>query len=191
MIYITFIRFLTHVLFLFLVMLLDIRSVASQERSNPNGRSNNLSAGINFPMGDFSETHRLGIGIDYSFTNHHFGSMDVKPRRPLAFILNAGADHYQGKKETIGGNQFKYPSYTYLHVFGGAFYQTGHKTNLALSIGPSVGLYSGNIQMGFGVNLDASYYLKKNIAITPLIRLMKISRADPLWIGAVRASFCF
>jgi hypothetical protein len=181
---------LKQLVFLYLILCILVKTSIAQERG-AKGRSNAVSAGVDIPIGSFSHTHSVGIGLEYSLSNHRYGYMDTLPEKPFALTVNAGADHYFGKKEMVGIYPYEYPDYSYLHICGGIIYHANRKTNLQFMAGPALGFYSGNAAIGFEINLGSSYYLKKRIAITPEIILMKISHADPLWVGSLRGSWSF
>ena len=156
-----------------------------------NGNSNCLSTGIDIPFGKFSSTHRIGFGLNYSWSHHRYGDMNEIPLKLLGFTFNSGADHYTGKKENTGYIRYTYNDYTYLHTYAGIIYNPSKKINISLTAGPALGLYAGHSQFNLGVNLSGSYYLTKNIAITPAIMLMKESDSDPLSTSIVRVVYSF
>jgi hypothetical protein len=155
------------------------------------GKNNSISAGIGIPFSEFSSTHSIGFGIDYSWSNHRYGLINEITVNPVGFTVNVGADYYFGKKETIGPYNYNYSNYTYLHTYGGIIYNPCNKVNISLTAGPALGIYSGHSQFNFGVDLKGSYYLNKNISITPAISFMKESKSDPLWAMAIQAGFSF
>src|SRR5258705_1174226 len=130
--------------------------VAAQSEENNmqlKGKRNSVSAGINIPFGVFSATHNFGAGIDYSWSNHCYGRMEKTPINPVGITVNAGADYYWGKKETIGLYTYDYSTYTFLHTYGGIIYNPGNKANISLTGGPTLGTYSSNTELGLGLNL--------------------------------------
>lgn len=163
----------------------------SEQNVHPAGKSNIISAGIHIPIGEFSSTHDIGLGIEYSWSHHRFGRINEIPLNSIGFATNIGANYYFGKKEMIGVYPFEYSDYTFLHMHGGIIYNPGKKANISLTAGPALGIYSSHTQFNIGANLKGSYYVNKNIAIAPVITIMKESKSDPLWAMAIQAGFSF
>jgi hypothetical protein len=162
-----------------------------ENKVQPKGKSNSISTGFDIPLGKFSDTHSFGGGIDYSWSNHRFGKMDITPQNPFGFIVNTGGDYYTGKKETIGIYAYDYPSYINLHTYCGVIYNSDNKVNINLTAGPTLGIYSGTADFGLGANLSGNYYLNKNIAITPVLVFMNNFDAVPFWVVSIRVSYVF
>jgi len=158
---------------------------------HPSGKQHAVSIGANIPLGSFSSTHIIGIATNYSWTDHRFGPMDVKPVKPFGFIANAGIAYYFGKKETVSGNPYDYPGYIFIHILGGAVYNPWRKANISLMAGPALGIYNGHTQFNIGSVLEGSYFIKEKIAISPGIIMMKESGADPLWAASIKATMAF
>jgi hypothetical protein len=162
-----------------------------KKHNHPSGKEYTISIGANIPLGNFLSTHILGVAANYSWSNHRFGSMDVKPVKPFGFIANAGAAFYFGKKETVSGYPYDYPGYFYLNIYGGVIYNPWRKANISLTAGPALGIYNGNTQFNIGSSLEGSYYINEKIAITPGIIFMKESGANPLWAASLKATMAF
>ena len=153
------------------------------------GKNNAASLGVNIPVGEFSETHIGGISASYSWSHRRFGKLNKLPKKLIGFIANAGIDYYFGKKETVSGYDFKYGSSVYLHVFGGAIYNPCKDGNITLTTGPTLSLYKSNADLGFGVNLNGSYYFNDRIAITPGVIYMKHNKTNALWAVLMKATY--
>jgi hypothetical protein len=152
---------------------------------------NTIVAGIHVPFGEFSETHIAGISLSYAWSNNRFGKLKALPKKLIGFTADAGIDFYLGKKEKVAGYDFKNGSYISLAILGGAIYSPCKRGNIRLTAGPALGIYKGNADLGFGVNLDGSYYLNTRIAITPGLIYLKHKEANALWAASVRASYNF
>jgi hypothetical protein len=157
----------------------------------PSGANNSASLGVVLPLGNFSNTHFGGIALEYSRSNNRFSIMDKRPSKKFGFDCNAGAAYYFGKKENIVTTTYKYPAYTFLHLYGGAIYNVSRQANITLTAGPAVGLYNGITSFNIGAILDASFYIQNRIAVTPGILMMKESGADPLWAASLKATIAF
>ena len=167
------------------------QSQRPKKHNHPSGEQHAVSIGADVPLGNFSSTHIIGVATNYSWSDHRFGQMDVKPVKPFGFIANAGVAYYFGKKETVSGYPYDYPGYIFIHLYGGAVYNPWRKVNISLTAGPALGLYNGHTQFNIGSVLEGSYFLKEKIAITPGIIMMKESGADPLWAASIKATFAF
>lgn len=155
----------------------------------PKGKNNAASLGINIPVGEFAETHIVGISLNYSWSHYRFGKLNKVPKKLIGFTANAGIDYHFGKKENIAGYDFRYGSYIYLHVFGGVIYNPCKQGNIGLTTGPTLGIYKGNADLGLGVNLNGSYYFNDRIALTPGVTYMKHDKANALWVTSIKATY--
>jgi hypothetical protein len=167
------------------------QSQRPKRHNHPSGKVNAVSLGVNLPLGNFSSTHSIGAGANYSWSDHRFGGMDVKPVKPIGFTANGGVIYYFGKKETVSGYTYDYHSYIFIHAYAGAIYNPWRKGNIILTAGPALGIYNGHTQFNIGSSLEGSYYLHGKIAITPGIIMMKESGADPLWATSLKATIAF
>ncbi|MEI2737231.1 MAG: hypothetical protein V9F01_00430 [Chitinophagaceae bacterium] len=156
----------------------DSKKISSDEKGI------SVSLGVNAPVGNFSSTHFLGIGIDCSPSSHWFGLLK---RKKIAFTYTGGVAYYFGKKESVSSYPYKYPGFTFIHAFAGAFSIPFNKTSVKLTAGPALGIYNGNIQFNIGSRLEASYYINNKFFLGPDIILMKEYRANALWSLAIRA----
>ena len=161
------------------------------KKDQPKGKANILSAGINIPLGDFSNTHVLGFGAEYFHSNHRFGSMKTKPVKAVGFIYSGGIDYYLGKKEKVSSYPYKYHGFTLLHGYGGVIYNPCKKGNISLITGPALGLSNGTAGFWWGVNLNGQYYFNEKFAIAPGLIFMKQHLADGIWSATLRGSMTF
>jgi hypothetical protein len=150
--------------------------------------SNGISVGINISVGDFSSTHLIGIGVEYSPLRHTFQLLKLKH---LAFTYNGGVAYYFGKKEIVSNNPYKYPGYIFIHAFGGLLYNPVKKTSITLSAGPALRIYNSLIRFNIGSKLELSYFINDKIAIGPGIIFMKESGTNPLWAASLKATIAF
>jgi hypothetical protein len=167
------------------------QSHSPKKHNHPSGKQYAVSSGPNFPLGNFSSTHIIGIETNFSWSDHRFGRMDVKPVKPFGFTANTGVAYYFGKKEKVSGYPYDYPGYIFIHAYGGAIYNPWRKGNICLKAGPAIGIYNGHTQFNIGSILEGSYCFKVKIAITPGIIFMKESGADPLWTASLKATMAF
>jgi hypothetical protein len=183
--------FLILITALFVSIKLLAQSDTSRLQNYTNGKSNAAAFGINIPIGEFSKTHIAGISLSYSWSHHRFGNLKALPKKIIGLTANGGADYYFGKKETVAGYNYRYGGYVYLHAFGGAVYNPCKKGSITLTGGPTMGIYKGNADFGFGVNLGGSYYLTNRIIVLPGIIFLKHNKAAALWVGAILAAWTF
>jgi hypothetical protein len=154
-------------------------------------KSNAVSLGLTIPIGSFSDTHKYGVAIEYSWSNHRFGLMKKIPGKHVSFIINSGINYYFGKEETISSYEYKYRNFTYIYAYAGAIYNPWKKGNIHLTVGPATGIEDGIVEFWWGANLSGSYYVNEKIAITPGINFMKRSIADPLLAVSLKATMTF
>ena len=121
-----------------------------------------VSAGIDLPFDDFSNSHSFGLGINYSWSHTHFGQLKKKPVKPLGILFSGGIDHYFGKKESYG---YKFEGYTVIHGYGGLIFDTGKNGCISLTSGPVAAIYGGNTKAGFGITLNGGYYIKEKFQL--------------------------
>ena len=175
-----------------LISLLTISGQLTQIKAlAQTGKQHAVSLGINAPIGEFAETHIAGIGSHYAWSAHRFGKLAALPKKWVGFTANGGIDYYLGKKVKVAGYDFKYGGYIYLHAFGGLIYNPTKKENITLTTGPTMGIYKGSADAGFGVNLGISSQVTDKIAFSPLIMYMKHNNTNALWIASVRATYVF
>jgi hypothetical protein len=171
-----------------IIFFLLLPVVCFKAKAQSNGMDNAVSAGINIPVGDFSATHAIGIGVEYSPLRHIF---QLYKWKRLAFTYNGGLAYYFGKKETVSGYPYDYPGYFFIHAFGGIVYNPFTDAGIALTGGPAVGIYDGHPRFTIGSKLELSFYTSKKITIGPGIIFMKESGADPLWAASLKATVAF
>jgi hypothetical protein len=167
------------------------QSQSPKKNNHPSGKQHTMSIGANIPIGNFSSTHSMGAGANYSWSYHRFGGMDVRPVQPFGFTANAGGAYYFGKKEMVSGYSYDYPPFIVFHVWAGAIYNPWRKGNISLTAGPALRIYNGNTQFNIGSKLELNYYFHEKIAITPCLIFMKESGSDPLWAVSLKATMAF
>ncbi|HYC40632.1 MAG TPA: hypothetical protein VEB63_09095 [Chitinophagaceae bacterium] len=176
---------------LFLITTLLAATSGFGQNGENTGKSNNIGFGISVPIGDFSDTHSFGLGLNYSWSNHRYGKMTARPADPIGFTFNAGVDYYFGKKETVNMYTYDYPGYTYIHAYGGIMHNPCTNGFLELTAGPVLGLWDGNSEFGFGVNLGGSFGICRSMGINPFFTLMKHSDSDPIYTFGTRIHYSF
>lgn len=168
-----------------------------QEKSEPkkvlpSGYSKSVSAGINISIPEFSQTHQVGVGANFSWSKKRLGLMEKKPSKAFGFIAEGGIDYYFGNKETVSSYPYTYNNFTYLHTYAGIIYNLSKKGNINITTGPALGLEGGYTTLFWGANLAGAYYLNEKIAITPVIQFMKDPDSyDPLLSIGIKGSWVF
>lgn len=171
-----------------IIFSLLIAVVCVEVKAQSTGIDNAVSVGINIPLGDFSATHIIGIGVEYSPVRPIF---QLYKWKRLAFTYNGGVAYYFGKKETTSGYPYDYPGYFFIHAFGGIVYNPFTNAGIILTGGPAVGIYNGHIRFTIGSKLELSFNTSKKIAICPGIIFMKEPGAEPLWAASLKATMTF
>jgi hypothetical protein len=156
----------------------------------PKTSSSLASLDIQVPVGVFARSQFAGAGLNYSWSHRRYGIF-ARPSKWIGLTFNAGGDYYLGKKIKPSGYDFRFGDYIYLYALAGMIVNPWYATNISLTAGPIMGIYKGNSEMGYGVNLIAMYYLKDNISIGPGITYKKQPDTDALWSGVVRLSYRF
>lgn len=174
-----------------LVISLSATSKLLAQTDTANGKTHSAAFGLTIPIGEFSETHIGGISAHYSWSNHRFGRLKAIPENLIGFTANGGIDYYIGKSETVAGYDYRYGGYIYLHAFGGAIYNPCKKGNITLTAGPTMGIYKGSADIGFGIVLNGSYYITDRVAITPGLMYMKHDKTNALWAASFKATYIF
>ncbi len=169
-------------------------SVVAQEKSKvlPTGYSKSVSVGVKIALGEFSATHPIGVGANFTWSKNRLGLMDKKPSKAFGFIADGGIDYYFGTKETVSSFPYQYNNFIYLHTYAGIIYNLCKKGNINLTTGPALGLEGGYTTFFWGANLGGAYYVNEKIAITPAIQFMKDPESyDPLLSIAIKGSWAF
>jgi hypothetical protein len=175
---------------LFLVSCISLQAQTTPSPDKFKGKSSLATLDIHVPVGVFARSHIAGVGLNYSWSHHRYGK-DIYPSKLIGFTFNAGADYYLGKRTRIAGYKFHYDGYIYAHIMPGIQINPWSNGNIALTAGPTLGIYKGNTEPGYGVNLFGSFFITKNIAIGPGISYKKHEQADALWGGILRGSWAF
>lgn len=184
----------------FAIVQLKAQPGKSIETNDSLGLNNSVCLRINVPVGGFSETHFGGIGLHYSWSHHRFGKLRVLPKKLIGFTAHGGIDYYLGKKETVAGYPYRYGGYVYLQAMAGAIYNFCNKNSvtnsggrgiISLTTGSTLGIYKRNADIGFGLNLDGSYYLTNTIALIGGILFLKHSKSASLWVCTIGAALSF
>ena len=175
-----------------LVFLIALNSFGqTNESARPEkGKSQLVSLDLHLPVGVFARSQFAGAGLNYSWSNHRYGPNSVNAKL-IGFTANAGGDYYFGRRIRTAGYPFQYGGYIYGWLMAGIIANPWTFTQFTLTAGPTVGIYKGNADMGFGVNLFGSYFINQKIGVGPGITYKKHSDADALWTGSVRISYVF
>jgi hypothetical protein len=152
------------------------------------GYSHQLSAGISIPTGVFADSHIIGGGIDYTWSNARFGRFDKRFKKALGFSTAIGADYFLGKTDNYN---FQYRNYLYSYVYSGLIFNSGRRSSVSLLAGPSLQTYTKVADLGYGVTIRGAYFLKENMALSPALMYMKHKEADALWAAGLRYYFYF
>ncbi|MGQ0739294.1 MAG: hypothetical protein ACT4OJ_09565 [Bacteroidota bacterium] len=172
-------------LFPFFCLVFTISSASAQSKSY----SAVLSAGFNFPVRIFAQTHIPGISIEFAAAKRRYGRMPAKPAKKFAFAYGGGLHYYFGNKEIVSGYPYRYPAFIFINVAGGAIYNPHKKANISLTAGPALSRYNGSTRFNITAALSASYYFTERWGITPALLLINETGARPLWSAGLKASY--
>jgi hypothetical protein len=149
------------------------------KRTRSSGDNVSVGLSINAPVGNFSKTHFLGIGLDASPARHKFGLMSFKK---IAFTYNGGIAYYLGEKIRTIDYTYEYPGFTFIHGYAGLLYNPLKKLTVNLLAGPALGIYKKDTRFNIGSRLEGSYYIRKtSIAAGPILSMMLEPGTEPLW----------
>jgi hypothetical protein len=174
------------------VILIALNSFAQagEYRMAGQAKSQLVSLDLHLPLGVFARSQFAGAGLNYSWSNHRYGST-ISKAKLVGFTANAGGDYYFGRRIRTAGYPFQYGGYLYGWLMAGIITNPWTFTHITLTGGPTVGIYKGNADMGFGVNLFSGYFINQKIAVGPGITYKKHPDADGLWTGSIRISYLF
>ncbi len=179
--------------FLFMIINWLVISVFAQENkalTEPVGYRF-LSASVQLPLGNFSNTHFIGAGISYTMIGKINMDSTGELKKRLTWKAEGGSLFYSGKKEETDLYAYKYPLYTVLYLSGGGLFCLTKKTTLDLALGPALGLYDGTARFTLYSKVHGSYTIHKKIGIGPELLMLKEKTSDPLWGGSLRVSYTF
>lgn len=154
----------------------------------PEGRHQQVAFTASAPTGSFADSHLIGAGLSYTWSNHRFGD-SVNARKWIGFTAQAGVDYFLGKKETVAGYPFKYGNNLYLQVMPGIICNPNSKSNVMLLAGPSLGIYKDASSLSLGVNLSGTYHLSPKLAVGPSVFYRKHAAVDALWTVGVKMGY--
>lgn len=176
-------------LFLINLAFSQSRNIHSDSESFPSSSSLG-SFSISLPVGIFSRSHLVGAGLEYAWSHHRFGK-NVIARNWIGITFNSGLDYYLGKKVKTAGNPFHYDDYLRLRAMAGIIGNPWPDTHISLTAGPVAGVYKGNTDVGLGVYLTSSTFIKSRWALGPGVSYFKQSEADALWTLFAKLSYSF
>ena len=154
------------------------------------GKSQMLSVSALLPVGRFADSHVVGAGLSYSWSNHRFGD-SVNARKWVGFTVQGGFDYLIGKSQTVAGSRFRYGNNLYVQVMPGVICNPSAKSSVVLLAGPSLGIYKSSSSLSYAVQLSAAYCVSPKITIGPSIVYRKHAEVDALWTAGVKAGYGF
>ncbi len=180
----TYVKLKTLSIIFWLLLGIGYCSVSAQVKSGNTA----LSIGINIPVGNFSNTHLIGIDADYSPARHRFGLFKLNH---IAFTYSGGGSFYFGKKETVSGYPYKYPGYIFIYGLAGLLYNPARNFSFILYAGPGLGIYHGHKRFTIGSKLEMNYDIGEKFSMGPGIFMMKEPAANPLWSATLKTTMRF
>ncbi len=146
-----------------------------------------ITPSIQVPLGDFSTSHWLGLGVELSSINY---KCDTGRQRKVSFTYRAGVAYYfAGQLKKVSGFGYDYPSYYYGHFMGGVLLRPVKGVNIMATVGPAVSKYKKITRFNIISALDLSYFVHCNLSVGPGIVMIKESGADPLYALALKLNF--
>jgi hypothetical protein len=149
-----------------------------------------VGLGIYLPMGNFSNTHVAGVGLDYSRSNHRFGNT-IRPTKFAGWMLNGGLQYFLGKEVDFNSHAFRYGGYLNVYAMGGAMINPIPAGYLALNLGPSFDIYQQSANVGARVQFTARYFVSPVIAVGAGVFYLKHSRSEALIASGLTLAYAF
>ena len=187
-------KLILHLTVLFLLAQCHCNAQEKELKRNdhPTGRSSIASLGFHLPLGEFSETHSIGIAVLYARSRQRFGRMEQVPVKKFGFTYDGGIAFYSGKKEKVGlVYTYDYPYFIYLHTHAGIIYNPCRNGNIRLVAGPALGRYDGVTRFNIGAQLGLSYFPIDRFGICPGISLHLEPGTAPLAAATIQFQFAF
>lgn len=153
-------------------------------------KNNALAIGLYTPIGDFGESHVIGIGAEYRFIPFRQPN-DSSDAKQIAFVIIGGIHYYFGKNIVVNSYEFDFGNFFDIHLKPGLIYLPFKRSIIQLSAGPAANLYKQNIRVGVGTDLFTSYYLIEKISVGPAIHFRKFSNTTALWSAGITANYFF
>lgn len=153
-------------------------------------KDNALAVGLYTPIGDFGESHVIGIGAGYRYIPFR-QPRDSNGTKQIAFVINGGVHYYFGKNISVSSYEFDFGNFFNIHLMPGLLYRPFKRSVIQLSAGPAANLYKHHLRIGAGVNISGNYYMTKKISIGPAVNLNKFSNTASLLSLGVSASYFF
>lgn len=171
-----------------LIFLLHYSCLSFSQLQHNGGYSNAVFAGGNISLGYLSSTHPFGFSIRFSRSKNLFGKLDSLPASTFGFTYHAGMEYFWGQKDNY---DVKYKSYLFLHALGGLIVNTGLKSNISLTAGPSASMYEKSHLWGTGLHLSGNIYFNRHWGLNPSLLYLKLQDISGIWIASVKGSFSF
>lgn len=150
-----------------------------------------VSAGPSLTIGEFADSHPFGLGIEFNYSNKRFGQMTKFPTKKIGALLNAGFHYLFGKSEIISGQPYNYSNYSILNLSPGIMYNPCRRGYISLHTGPVLNLFESDSEFGFNILLNGNYYFSNNLGLSPGLNWVKLSKADPIILFSIKASWNF
>jgi hypothetical protein len=138
-----------------------------------------LASSIQIPIGNFFTTHIGGLNVEILF-------MKPDSLKSTRLIYKAALSYFFGKNQTTSGYDYKYPGY--LTIEGGIGIRKGltEKLNLQLTAGPAIGFYNKSTRFIIVSELTADYSINEKLLLGPLLKLLKETGANALWVTGIK-----
>lgn len=176
--------FLPTRIYIAVLLLLAVSCLKAQ--SPVPGSRQELSAGLQLPVSNFSETHLVAAGVQYTITNHRLGI--TQPKSIIGWIGSIGVDYYLGRKDKEAGHSFKNGNYLHSRLLGGIIANPSAQTQVSLQAGPGWGIYQGTHAINVCSALNGTYYINEQWGIAARLMMIKEKGAQILWTPGISIS---
>ncbi len=174
------------IFFIFLLFSLPVFPQGNDSSYQVNGQSLSLEASQ--PLGEFYETHQLGIRLQYKSVLKR--SKTMLSNGP-GLIYGGGLGWHSGKKEAVNAFEYEYNDLFYAYIAGGIFYRVKKDWEINLNLGPALIRYAKTTRFNVYAGLQSTYQISDFIGVRAGIHLLKENGAGAIAMTALGLAYVF
>lgn len=142
---------------------------------------NSVSLEASQPLGEFSETHHIGISARFS---RRVEMMNTGTPARFGWIYGGGLGWNKGKKESLNGYRFRYEDFIRAYLMGGISYWFLKNAEAGLSLGPSLTRYHSVNRFNLYGGLHTTVHFNGNFGAEAGLDFLKENKAA--WMAMVK-----
>jgi hypothetical protein len=175
-----------------LLLFLPLLGAAQEKDADPQPSfSNSVSVSANQPLGEFSETHSIGVSARYSRQAARVMKIRKKSPGGIGLIYGGGLGWNKGKKEWLNGYGYRYGDLLHAYVMGGINYRFLNIAEAGLSLGPGVTRYRSVNRFNLYGGLYTSVHFKGNLGVEGGLDFLKENKAAWMAMARIGAVYRF